>query len=778
MIGTAAMTKQFLVKCAVNILLIVGMPVFLAPASRAQSMGVNISVSTSPSGMSYSVDGQFYTGPFSAVWPIGSKHVLSVVVLTQDELQNKTRSTFGGWQSGSTTLPGGSTITVTADPAQPSFQAIFGVQYALDIIYFACPDPNNCQSSGTIYVNNSPITSDIEMYMDANSSAVLTAVPNPGYIFTGWTPGAHQTIQGVVDTVSLTEPVIVRPTFQPTRNVNLVTVPAGLKVYADATMVPTPSTIQWGMNTTHSVGAVSPQQATDGTWWAFQSWSDNGAATHSYTVAPLSNPDTLIATYVPVGVTQIISSPFGLPIVIDGRSNWTTYNFPWGVGETHHIAAPLQAIDSQNRVWAFSNWSNGAPAVQDFTVPASAAPGGIRLIATYNPVGHLLINSPLSGVTIQVDDTQCTTPCDLQRPAGSTVHVTAPASVPIATGSRADFTGWSGTGSSSLTWTGTLGSDAVTLNASFRYMNLLTTSSSPANAASITVAPPSPDGYYDSTTSVVVNAAALAGYKFRYWTGDLSSSSVSASLSMNAPRSVQAVMDTTPFISPAGVSNAAGTTPVNSVAPGSVVSVFGASLASATAVGQDSPLVQTLGGVTVQVNSLLLPLFFVSPSQINLQLPTDLPLGAQTLVVSPQGMSSVKASFTVVRNAPGLFSQTSNGIAFAAALHEDGTPVTTAAPALPNELLTVYGTGFGPTSPARPEGFAIPSSPAYNLVDGVTVKIGGYTAVSPAAFAAPGKVGLDVVQFRLGTGAPTATNADLHITINGQDSNTVTLPVQ
>ncbi len=772
------MTKQFLVKCAVNILLIVGMPVFLAPVSRAQSTGVNVTVSTNPSGAAFSVDGEFYTGPFSAVWPVGSKHVLSVVVMTQDELQNKTHYAFNGWQAGSNTLPGGATVTVTADPAQTSFQAMFTVSYALDIVYFSCPDPNNCQSSGTIFVNNSPILSDTETYLAADTTVTLTAVPNAGYIFTGWAPGAHQTIQGSTDTVSLTEPVIVRPSFEPTRSIGLATVPAGLKLYADRTTVPTPTTLQWGMDTTHSVGAVSPQQALDGTWWAFQSWSDGGAATHAYTVAPLSNPDSLTATFVPVGVTQIISSPTGLPILVDGRSNWTTYNFPWGIGETHHIEAPLQATDSQNRVWAFSNWSNGAPAVQDFTVPAGAANGGIRLVATYSSVGHLLINSPISGVVMQVDDTQCTTPCDLQRPAGSTVHVTAPASVPMATGSRADFTGWPGTGSSSPTWSGTLGSDAVTLNASFRYMNLLTTSSSPAGGANITVAPSSPDGYYDSTTSVVVNAAALPGYKFRYWTGDLNSSSSSGTVLMNTPRTVQAVMDTTPFISPAGVSNAAGTTPTSAVAPGSVISIFGASLASSTVVGQDSPLVQTLGGVTAQVNNLLLPLFFVSPAQINLQLPTDLDMGTQTLVVSPQGMSAVKATFTVVRNAPGLFSQTSDGIAYAAALHEDGSPVTTAAPALPNELLTVYGTGFGPTSPARPEGFAIPASPVYKVVDGVTVTIGGYTAVSPAAFAAPGKVGLDVVQFRLGTGAPTATSANLHITINGQDSNTVTLPIQ
>jgi hypothetical protein len=56
------------------------------------------------------------------------------------------------------------------------------------------------------------------------------------------------------------------------------------------------------------------------------------------------------------------------------------------------------------------------------------------------------------------------------------------------------------------------------------------------------------------------------------------------------------------------------------------------------------------------------------------------------------------------------------------------------------------------------------------------------SAVFPAenAFAAPGSVAVDAVQFRLGdgTGVPTATNASLSVSINGQPSNTVLLPVQ
>ena len=151
------------------------------------------------------------------------------------------------------------------------------------------------------------------------------------------------------------------------------------------------------------------------------------------------------------------------------------------------------------------------------------------------------------------------------------------------------------------------------------------------------------------------------------------------------------------------------------VAPGGIVSIFGVNLATETLVAPDGMLPQTLGGLTVRVGDRLLPLFFVSPQQINAQVPDDLAAGNQVLTISPAGAPEVRAPFTVVRNAPGLFPVAVNGQAMAMAVHEDGSPVTADAPARSGELLTVYGTGFGPAERARPEGFPIPQSPSYSM---------------------------------------------------------------
>jgi len=247
-------------------------------------------------------------------------------------------------------------------------------------------------------------------------------------------------------------------------------------------------------------------------------------------------------------------------------------------------------------------------------------------------------------------------------------------------------------------------------------------------------------------------------------------------VTMSAPRVVKALLDPVPYVAPAGVVNAAGATPQAGVAPGGILSIFGVNLATDTLVAPDGMLPQTLGGLTVRVGDRLLPLFFVSPGQINAQVPDDLAMGEQMLTISPAGAPEVRAPFTVVRNAPGLFPVVVNGTAMAMAVHEDGSPVTADAPALPGELLTVYGTGFGPAERSRPEGFPIPPTPAFSMVDGVTVQVGEAAIPADKAFAVVGRCGIDAVQFRL-DGSVTGT-ATLRVTVNGADSNTLLLPVR
>ncbi len=771
--------KRFVSKLALIPITLATISGGLAPLARAQDIGTVVHISSNPDGGMFNVDGQNYTHAMSAIWPTGSKHTLSVPADIQGTLASKSQFTFKNWSYSGGTVPGGDTVVVTADPNFTTFQANFDVQYALSLNYIACPDPSSCFSPGTVYVGTAPYTSNADIWASAGSTLTLMAVPSAGYVFSNWLPGQNQVVTGYINKVTMLSPTSVSPVFQKARTIKLDTVPSGLLLYADRTQTPTPSSFDWGWNSTHSIGVISPQKDNvNGYWWVFQSWSDGGASTHAYTVGQQLQPDSLVATFVRGAGIVISTLPQGLSLKIDGRSNWPSDLFEWGVGETHRLEAPMQQTDAQGRLWNFSGWSNGGSNIQDYIVPAIAVDNGGHLTASYTLVGHLTINGSLAALSVKVDGQDCPTPCDVQRPVGTTVRLSAPGSIPQGDGSRMDFLGWPGSGSLSTDWSFTLNGDPQALNASYHSMNKLSALSSPPQGASWTIQPSSADGFYDAQTTVNVLVSALPGFRFHAWSGDLTGTKPAGAVAMNVPRSVLAQLDRIPYIAPAGVGNAAGTTPQSGVAAGSVVSIFGASMASAAVTGPTSPLVQTLGGVTVRVMDRFLPLFYVSDSQINVQLPDDFAPGNYNLTLSSTGLPDVQAAFTVVRNAPGLFSQVANGQAFAVAFHEDGTPVTTDAPAISGELLTVYGTGFGPADHARPEGFPVPAAPPFLLLDGANVSVGSFSVNAENAFAVPGQVGLDAVQFRLGDGAPTGTNAALQIHINGQDSNVVVLPVQ
>ena len=88
---------------------------------------------------------------------------------------------------------------------------------------------------------------------------------------------------------------------------------------------------------------------------------------------------------------------------------------------------------------------------------------------------------------------------------------------------------------------------------------------------------------------------------------------------------------TSTTISPGGVVNAAsfaaGSAKVEkapALVVGSIASIFGTNLAASTKAAQTVPLPRQLGGTAVSVDGIAAPLFYVSPTQINFQIPSPL----------------------------------------------------------------------------------------------------------------------------------------------------------
>jgi len=276
-----------------------------------------------------------------------------------------------------------------------------------------------------------------------------------------------------------------------------------------------------------------------------------------------------------------------------------------------------------------------------------------------------------------------------------------------------------------------------------------------------------------------VTAVPNNGYKFLKWSGDLSGTYTTGYLTMSGPHAITAYAQSVPSIAPAGIMSAAGATPDGTMAPGSVISIYGNNLAPALQVASTNPLPQALGNVTVTIGSYILPLLFVSPSQINAQLPVELVDGSYTLLVQQTGQPNVSGQLTVSRDAPGVFTQTNaQQLPLVLALHQDGTMITFASPAIHGETISLYGTGFGPYTTTTIDGFFVPATPAVNLTDAVVLNVGSLIETPVFAGAAPGMVGMNLVQLKITDDIPSGTTVNLSVMVNSKLSTTVVLPLQ
>jgi uncharacterized protein (TIGR03437 family) len=341
-------------------------------------------------------------------------------------------------------------------------------------------------------------------------------------------------------------------------------------------------------------------------------------------------------------------------------------------------------------------------------------------------------------------------------------------------GARLDFGSWSDGGASNYVITVTQSYAVAT--ASYTTFYQLSATSNPGNGSAFKFSPSSSDMFYSQGTQVSVTASANPGFKFGHWTGDLTGSYPSGVVTMSAPDSVVANMITVPYIAPAGISNGAGQTPSAAVAPGSIISIFGQSLASVTQVGPVNPLSQTISGTSVTINNYILPLLFVSPTQINAQLPSGLADGNYTLEVQNTGQPEISGALTVARDAPGLFSSVVGSTAYAMAFHADGSLVSTSSPAAAGETISLLGTGFGPYQTPVLDGF-LPPNPPPAVVDSVVLSVGGANP-TPTSTAASSYIGIVSTQFQVPSGLTSGTSVPVLVTINGTASNTVMLPIQ
>lgn len=158
-----------------------------------------------------------------------------------------------------------------------------------------------------------------------------------------------------------------------------------------------------------------------------------------------------------------------------------------------------------------------------------------------------------------------------------------------------------------------------------------------------------------------------------------------------------------------------------SVAPGSWIEIYGSNLAPDTRgwtgadfTGDDAPT--SLDGVSVSIGGQAAFVDYISPTQVNAQLPTNIASGGVLpLTITTGKMVSASHSLTLDSTQPGLLATSQFKIGanqYVVAQLSDGNYVlptgaiagVNSRPAKPGETMVIYGVGFGAVTPEIPAG--------------------------------------------------------------------------
>jgi uncharacterized protein (TIGR03437 family) len=236
-----------------------------------------------------------------------------------------------------------------------------------------------------------------------------------------------------------------------------------------------------------------------------------------------------------------------------------------------------------------------------------------------------------------------------------------------------------------------------------------------------------------------------------------------------APSLSSSLSTTGVFLNPTGVVNAGSSAPFTAgIAPGELLTLYGANLAPGVQVDSDIPFPTTLNNVQVKINNILAPLYYVTPTQLSAIVPYGVGTGVAQVQVFNNNVASNTVTMQIATTAPGVLTQSQNGLGYGDVVHQDGSLVTAKNPAQVGETVELFLTGLGAVNPTIADGAAGPVPPS-SAAAKIQAYIGGVAATVGYSGLAPQLAGLYQINLTIPTGV---TAGDNNLDIAGPDSYT------
>ncbi len=235
-----------------------------------------------------------------------------------------------------------------------------------------------------------------------------------------------------------------------------------------------------------------------------------------------------------------------------------------------------------------------------------------------------------------------------------------------------------------------------------------------------------------------------------------------------------------PVLTPNGILNNLNPLVGAAVAPGTVAAAFGTGLTTAaTPVSpNESPLPDAFQNTELIIGGSIAPLYFLSSTQLNVEIPVELPpLQQLTAVAVVNNALSLPVTVSTVAAAPGVAVNADGSVI---AQDSNFNLIDAANPAHPGEAIVIYLVGMGATDPPVASGQPAPGlNPGDSLAQAVVqpvVMVNNQTAQVAFAGLTPGGIGLYQINFTVPSGIAAGT-ASLTISQGSVNANSATLPV-
>lgn len=217
------------------------------------------------------------------------------------------------------------------------------------------------------------------------------------------------------------------------------------------------------------------------------------------------------------------------------------------------------------------------------------------------------------------------------------------------------------------------------------------------------------------------------------------------------------------------------------ISPNSWITIQGTNLSTSTGTWDNSisngALPTSLDDVHVSVDGQPAYIAYVSPGQINAIAP-NAGTGSVSVTVTNSNGTSTAATAVSQAEQPAFFQWGNYAVAsradYSLAVQNGTFANLTTVPAKPGDVIILWGTGFGPTTPAAPTGVEVPTTSTYYTANDVTVTVGGVPATVYGSALAPGYAGLYQIAIQI---PPSLSNGDYPVvaSIAGAQSSQATM---